>query len=68
MADVVKNLYEQLQQIHLQLAEQQVAITEQRAINEEQVLQINQLIKDVGQLEAEHKAIDRVNGTCQHFL
>ena len=68
MADVVKNLSEQIQQVQLQLAEQQATITEQQAINEEQVLHLNELIDDVAQLKAEHKVIDTVNGKCYNFL
>ena len=70
LADVVKNLSEQLQQVQLQLAEQQ-------AINAEQARQIGALTKNVAKqdehvnlltdnfarLEAEHKVIAALQDT-----
>ena len=50
LADVVKNLSEQLQQIQsqfqLQLAEQQATIAEQQAVNAEQAQQIDAMTKN----------------------
>ena len=65
LADVVKNLSEQLQQVQrqfqLQRAEQQATITEQQAINAEQARQIDVLTRnDVKQARQVELLTDKV--------
>ena len=74
LADVVKTLSEQLHQVQWQfrsqLAEQQVTIAEQKAVNAEQARQIDALTSKVTRLAAEQKVIAAIRdiGTSSEYL
>ena len=57
LADFVKNLSEQLQQVQSQLAERHATVTHLQATNKEQAQQIHALTETVAPLKAENKFI-----------